>query len=224
MTPCRGCKAHFAVIVRTIMPIVSYDAWVPGPPVCVYWGTMAVVCPRVSLDILSVCGINTLTHGARARNDGQEEQKLRPQNRSAASPELSQSSSRKRHRPPLRGLRLLRCSRSRAGQVRDAPARSSRRTTDHRKRVGVRLVAPLVLSSPICLRTRRARRSLAEEARTSACPQAEPRGRRVSRTAPAWRSVLAPGGAGRAIARALRARGPSSQHRTSARSVEKKRP
>ena len=195
-------KVNFAACVKIILPGSSFVGRVAPLRYWPHCLELAGFCGRSSLDIGSLLDIIVVTRKpAWSRTHGQEDEGARPEDRCAARAGLAQRPSRRRYRRPLRGLRLLRRARSRAGQVRDAPSRSDRCAADHRERLGVRLLASVVLSGTVCFPAYWARRAVAEEARTPARAQVERGGRGVSRAAAAGGSIPASSRSRRASAR-----------------------
>lgn len=94
-----------------------------------------------------------------------------------------------RQRRDLQVQRLLRCRRSPAGQIRDAPAGRSGQSTDRSGGQRLRILAAVVLSGSSCVSGCRTRRLAAAQARPAVRPQADVRTNELRRATPGNRTA-----------------------------------
>src|SRR6266536_4602238 len=128
----------------------------------------------------------------------------------------------RRHRPTFPLHRLLRCPRSVAGQIRDAPARGERRPFSDTGLVSVRTFAPFVLSGANRFPPSRPSRSGPAKAWPTPGAQTHRRGPRVSQPGATAGPTPTGLGAGAPGTPALSVGGSPAQHRTRSGAQSKK--
>lgn len=189
MESARKCKADYAAVVRAIMPLyVSRDN--PAPlNNSIIVDICSLFCEQW-LDCSKDYGIIVLTVGIHKAGGNLERwQTERWKERGTAWWRSAEPACRAGERRSVRRGRILRCSGSCTGQVRDAAQGQNRRCQRNRGGERFRHVALLVLPSPDGIRKNWITWADAEEAGTARTTQTDARGSGVRAGGTSWGSV-----------------------------------
>ncbi len=219
----QSCKPDFAAHVTLITPLsgrLKHAFWIRASTITIINGEVLVNL----IDRWLCCGVNKLTRYACSSQNCHGQTPHRPQARGTPAARCSQRASGTSRRSVVHLGGLLRSARCRTGQVRDGSARAGGRSTRQSQRGGVRLLAPVVLSSASEIGARGARGAGSGQAWPAQSAQVERGcdGLLASRTEGRSNArLIAVGGPGSG---ALRSQGPPSQHRACPGTPEKKTP
>ena len=173
------CQADYAVCVRVILPTAVVALWLgrsSTEPISGSRGQSTCAPRRFRLVITKYVGIIALTR-PRSPAHAPIQIQERSQGRRPASSWLSASASGEGHRRDLLRERVLRSSRSGAGQVRDAASGSRGPHTGEPQRGGFRPVSTVLLRGSGGLRRGWPASAAAQEAWAASSAQALPGGR-----------------------------------------------
>ena len=135
----------------------------------------------------------------------------------------TQPAATRRKKRGVPGQRFLRCRRSAAGQIRDAPSRRGRQAIGQRGSEGVRIVATVLLPGTCGISGRRARRPVAAQARSTIRAQADRRPDELRCGTPERRSAHFQSATGQSNRRTLWHLSSPAQHRPAVASSKKLR-
>lgn len=220
----KACKGNNAVSVNIIVPVANIGS-VGGKIGCT--AIMPNECKRRSIntvDIRTFKGVIIFTRlPAVAPECGYAETTAsRSQTPDSSPTRDAKPASRRCYRRIVPHQRVLRCTRSGSGQVRDASPCRERRPSDYRGSGRIWFLAAIVLSGSVCLRRERLGWSCATQAWTQGSAQTDQQDYRLPSPDSSGRSVAGFSGSGQPGRQALRCGSPSTNDRTRVGASSKK--